>query len=35
MTKVKPIKHTGENAMKLTPEQIDTFNREGWLFLPE
>ena len=21
--------------MKLTPTQIDTFNREGWLFLPE
>ena len=21
--------------MKLTPQQIDTFNREGWLFLPE
>ena len=21
--------------MKLTPEQIEFFNREGWLFLPE
>ena len=21
--------------MKLTPEQIETFHREGWLFLPE
>ena len=21
--------------MKLTPQQIDDFNREGWLFLPE
>src|SRR5215467_2461546 len=23
------------NAMKLTTQQIDDFNREGWLFLPE
>ena len=23
------------NAMKLTQQQIDDFNREGWLFLPE
>src|ERR1700732_791492 len=23
------------NIMKLTQEQIETFNREGWLFLPE
>src|SRR5262245_5538290 len=28
-------KTTGENAMKLTPQQIEFFNREGWLFLPE
>ena len=21
--------------MKLTPQQIEFFNREGWLFLPE
>ena len=21
--------------MKLTPQQIEHFNREGWLFLPE
>src|SRR5262249_42497835 len=24
-----------ENPMKLTAEQIEVFNREGWLFLPE
>src|SRR5246127_364654 len=23
------------NAMKLTPQQIEFFDREGWLFLPE
>src|SRR5689334_14182126 len=29
-------KHPGRKAaMKLTQAQIDTFNREGWLFLPE
>jgi ectoine hydroxylase len=28
-------KTTGGNIMKLTPEQIEFFNREGWLFLPE
>jgi ectoine hydroxylase len=31
----KTNKATGENAMKLTSEQIEFFNREGWLFLPE
>src|SRR6185437_4144726 len=25
----------GGNTMKLTQQQIDDFNREGWLFLPE
>src|SRR5580693_9438860 len=25
----------GGTAMKLTQQQIDDFNREGWLFLPE
>src|SRR5579864_5073958 len=29
------IKNTGRKAMKLTSQQIETFNREGWLFLPE
>jgi ectoine hydroxylase len=24
-----------EEVMKLTPQQIEHFNREGWLFLPE
>ena len=24
-----------ERAMKLTPQQIESFHREGWLFLPE
>src|SRR5882724_9969213 len=28
-------KTKGGNPMKLTPQQIDDFNREGWLFLPE
>jgi ectoine hydroxylase len=28
-------KTTGGNPMKLTPEQLQFFNREGWLFLPE
>src|SRR5215475_8889435 len=25
----------GEGNMKLTPQQIEFFHREGWLFLPE
>src|SRR5438477_2669000 len=25
----------GEENMKLTPQQIEFFHREGWLFLPE
>jgi ectoine hydroxylase len=29
------IKPTGGSTMKLTPQQIEFFNREGWLFLPE
>jgi len=28
-------KTKGGKPMKLTQEQIDYFNREGWLFLPE
>ena len=28
-------KTKGGNTMKLTPQQIEFFNREGWLFLPE
>jgi ectoine hydroxylase len=29
------LKTRGGTAMKLTQQQIDDFNREGWLFLPE
>src|ERR1700752_2568496 len=25
----------GEENMKLTPQQVEYFHREGWLFLPE
>src|SRR5713226_5735082 len=36
MTKDKTRKETkGGATMKLTQQQIDDFNREGWLFLPE
>src|SRR5258707_3240605 len=36
MTKVKQRRpKTGGTIMKLTQQQIDDFNREGWLFLPE
>src|SRR6185312_3996149 len=29
------IEHKEECTMKLTPQQIEHVNREGWLFLPE
>src|SRR3977135_1533044 len=31
----KELKNQKEETMRLTQQQIDDFNREGWLFLPE
>src|ERR1700704_5486347 len=31
----KELKNQKEETMRLTQQQIDDFNREAWLFLPE